>query len=81
YSSEKKYSSGTGWPSFFESYSTCGRDKNNTSTMKRPDNSLRSTRTEVVCKQCDAQLGHTFDNGHTPSGHGFFTNSVSLNFE
>ncbi|NWX07372.1 MSRB2 reductase, partial [Caloenas nicobarica] len=81
YSSEKKYSSGTGWPSFSEAYSTCGRDENNTTTMKRPDNSLRSTRTEVVCKQCDAQLGHAFDDGPTPSGQGFCINGASLNFK
>ncbi|KAF4788509.1 hypothetical protein TURU_160592 [Turdus rufiventris] len=49
--SEKKYNSGTGWPSFSEAYGTCGGDESNTNIMRRPDNSLGSTRTEVVCKQ------------------------------
>lgn len=51
YSSEKKYNSGTGWPSFSEAYGTCGRDESNTNILRRPDNSLGLTRTEVVCKQ------------------------------
>ncbi|XP_051467281.1 methionine-R-sulfoxide reductase B2, mitochondrial isoform X2 [Apus apus] len=80
FSSEKKYNSGTGWPSFSEAYGTCGRDESNTNIMRRPDNSLGSTRTEVVCKQCDAHLGHVFDDGPTPSGQRFCINSVSLNF-
>ncbi|XP_074429527.1 methionine-R-sulfoxide reductase B2, mitochondrial isoform X2 [Larus michahellis] len=81
YSSEKKYNSGTGWPSFSEAYGTCGRDESNTNITRRPDNSLGSTRTEVVCKQCDAHLGHVFDDGPTPSGQRFCINSVSLNFK
>ncbi|XP_010078570.1 PREDICTED: methionine-R-sulfoxide reductase B2, mitochondrial [Pterocles gutturalis] len=80
FSSEQKYNSGTGWPSFSEAYGTCGRDESNTNIMRRPDNSLGSTRTEVVCKQCDAHLGHVFDDGPTPSGQRFCINSVSLNF-
>ncbi|XP_008637536.1 PREDICTED: methionine-R-sulfoxide reductase B2, mitochondrial isoform X2 [Corvus brachyrhynchos] len=81
FSSEKKYNSGTGWPSFSEAYGACGRDESNTNIMRRPDNSLGSTRTEVVCKQCDAHLGHVFDDGPTPSGQRFCINSVSLNFK
>ncbi|XP_074013633.1 methionine-R-sulfoxide reductase B2, mitochondrial [Numenius arquata] len=81
FSSEKKYNSGTGWPSFSEAYGTCGRDESNTNIMRRPDNSLGSTRTEVVCKQCNAHLGHVFDDGPTPSGQRFCINSVSLNFK
>ncbi|PKU29301.1 methionine-r-sulfoxide reductase mitochondrial [Limosa lapponica baueri] len=81
FSSEKKYNSGTGWPSFSEAYGTCGRDESNTNIMRRPDNSLGSTRTEVVCKQCDAHLGHVFDDGPTPSGQRFCINSVALNFK
>ncbi|XP_066179291.1 methionine-R-sulfoxide reductase B2, mitochondrial [Sylvia atricapilla] len=81
FSSEKKYNSGTGWPSFSEAYGTCGRDESNTNIMRRPDNSLGLTRTEVVCKQCEAHLGHVFDDGPTPSGQRFCINSVSLNFK
>ncbi|RLW11470.1 hypothetical protein DV515_00001441, partial [Chloebia gouldiae] len=51
FSSEKKYNSGTGWPSFSEAYGTCGRDESNTNILRRADNSLGTSRTEVVCKQ------------------------------
>ncbi|NXM05832.1 MSRB2 reductase, partial [Tyrannus savana] len=81
FSSEKKYNSGTGWPSFSEAYGTCGRDESKTNIMRRPDKSLGLTRTEVVCKQCDAHLGHVFDDGPTPSGQRFCINSVSLSFK
>nr|XP_009672009.1 PREDICTED: methionine-R-sulfoxide reductase B2, mitochondrial [Struthio camelus australis] len=81
FSSEKKYNSGTGWPSFSEAYGTCGRDESNSNIMRRLDNSLGSTRTEVICKQCDAHLGHVFDDGPAPSGQRFCINSVSLNFK
>ncbi|NXX90097.1 MSRB2 reductase, partial [Centropus bengalensis] len=87
YSSEKKCNSGTGWPSFSEACGTCGRDESNTNIRRRPDNALGSTRTEVVCKQCDAHLGHVFDDGSAagpsdPGGSGqrFCINSASLNF-
>uniref|UniRef100_A0A8C0ARA4 Peptide-methionine (R)-S-oxide reductase n=1 Tax=Buteo japonicus TaxID=224669 RepID=A0A8C0ARA4_9AVES len=81
FSSEKKYNSGTGWPSFSEVYGTRGRDESNTNIMRRPDNSSGSIRTEVICKRCDAHLGHVFDDGPTPSGQRFCINSVSLNFK
>ncbi|KFQ70357.1 hypothetical protein N335_12682, partial [Phaethon lepturus] len=76
--SPEKYNSGTGWLSFSEAYGTCGRDESNTNVMRQTDNSLGSTRTEVTCKQCDAHLGHVFDDGPTPSGQRFCINSVSL---
>ncbi|KAM6422468.1 LOW QUALITY PROTEIN: methionine-R-sulfoxide reductase B2, mitochondrial [Rhynochetos jubatus] len=79
FSVEKKYDSGTG-PSFSEA-GTCGRGESNTNIMRRPDNLLGSTRTEVICKQCDAHLGHVFDDGPTPSGQRFCISSVSLNFK
>ncbi|XP_030908452.1 methionine-R-sulfoxide reductase B2, mitochondrial isoform X2 [Melopsittacus undulatus] len=56
FSSEKKFNSGTGWPSFSEAYGTCGRDESNANIMRRPDNSLGPTRTEVVCKQKMCEL-------------------------
>ncbi|MEE6466896.1 hypothetical protein FKM82_007082 [Ascaphus truei] len=51
FSSEKKYNSGTGWPSFFEAHGAHGIDESNTRILRRPDNSLGSTGTEVICKQ------------------------------
>lgn len=49
-SSEAKYDSGTGWPSFREAHGTWGQDESHTSIIRRPDNSLGSAGTEVLCK-------------------------------
>uniref|UniRef100_A0A8C0QLP5 L-methionine (R)-S-oxide reductase n=1 Tax=Chelonoidis abingdonii TaxID=106734 RepID=A0A8C0QLP5_CHEAB len=67
--SEKKYKSCTGWTSFLETFARC------------PDTSLGSTSMEVICKQCDAHLGHVFDGGPRPSGQRFCMNCVSLTFK
>ncbi|XP_074799508.1 LOW QUALITY PROTEIN: methionine-R-sulfoxide reductase B2, mitochondrial [Natator depressus] len=74
--SEKKYNSGTGWPSFSEAFGACGTDECNANILRHPDTSLGSTSTEVICKQCD--VGHVFDDGPRPSGQRFCINSVSL---
>ncbi|XP_003222114.1 methionine-R-sulfoxide reductase B2, mitochondrial [Anolis carolinensis] len=79
--SEAKYDSGTGWPSFSEAYGTHGTDESNTNILRRPDNSSGLSRTEVICKQCDAHLGHVFGDGPKPSGQRFCINSVSLTFK
>uniref|UniRef100_A0A8C3TJ21 Peptide-methionine (R)-S-oxide reductase n=2 Tax=Chelydra serpentina TaxID=8475 RepID=A0A8C3TJ21_CHESE len=81
FSSKKKYDSGTGWPSFSEAFGACGTDECNTNILRHPDISLGSTSTEVICKQCNAHLGHVFDDGPRPSGQRFCINSVSLTFK
>ncbi len=72
YSSEMKYESGTGWPSFFDVL------PGGIGTTE--DNTLFSTRTEVHCRRCGGHLGHVFDDGPEPTGLRYCMNGVALKF-
>ena len=74
FSSEHKYESGSGWPSFWAVAQTDAVDS-------LPDSSHGMVRTEVVCSSCDAHLGHVFEDGPDRSGLRFCINSISLGFE